>query len=189
MKKQIVFFFSALALLIGCSDDPSIPPVTVDHPPATTVILTLVHIDNLGNPLDTTSCTVRDTSVTALKGKPSVEGKLLLKYQNIYKGTFTLLDESQSPTKDVTGEVVAEKEAHLFKLTVKENGNPSAAVVISDLDKDSKGLDFGLNFKVMTGANLANGAIHVILEHHDDGNKLGAQYDTDLDRDFPFELQ
>lgn len=188
MQKYIALLISGLALLIGCSKDPATSPVNDEHPPATTVILTLIRIDSDGKKLDTTICTVRDTSV--IEGKPSVEGELSLKSGSTYLGSFIALDESQTPAKDITNEIIAEKDAHLFKFAVKENGNPSSAVVISELDKDSKGLDFGLNFKAVTTdiAKPVKGAIHIILEHHDDGNKSGTQYDSDLNRDFPFTI-
>ena len=188
MKPYYLFLFALVILIAGCSKDPTAPPVSNDHSPATTVILTLVRVNLSGIALDTTSCTVRDTSV--IKGRLPIEGKLSLQAGSIYKGYLTLLDESQLPVKDITSSIIAEKDAHQFRFTVKENDMPSTAVVISDLDKDSKGLDFGLNFTATTGVitKPAIGAIHILLEHHDDGNKAGAQFDTDLNRDFPFEL-
>lgn len=188
MKTYYLYLIALAVIIAGCSKDPTAPPVSNDHSPATTVILTLVRIDLSGMPLDTTSCTVRDTSV--IKGKLPIEGKLSLQAGSVYKGFLTLLDESQSPVKDITSSIIAEKDAHQFRFSVKENNLPSSAVVISDLDKDSKGLDFGLNFKATTSviAKPSIGVIHITLEHHDDGNKAGSQFDTDLDRDFPFIL-
>ncbi len=178
-----------MLVVVGCSNNPNNPPVSGEHPPATTVILTLIRTNAAGVALDTTSCTVRDTSV--IKGKPLVEGKLSLLAGSTYKGSFMLFDESQTPSKDITSTIVDEKDAHVFKFSVKENGTTSSTLVITDLDKDSKGLDFGLNFRATTSAvsKPTNGVIHVLLEHHDDGNKAGATFDTDLNRDFPFELQ
>lgn len=191
MKRQILLLISCIAILVGCSKDPTASPVGDEHSPATTVILTFVRIDSTGRGLDTTNCTVRDTSVKAIKGKPFVEGKLALKSGSTYIGNFIVLDESQVPAEDITSTITAEKDAHLFRFAVKENGNISNVVVVSELDKDSKGLDFGLHFKAITSdiAKPSVGVIHVILEHHDDGNKAGSQFDTDLDRDFPFEIQ
>ncbi len=189
MNKYIALLVCSLAILAGCSKNPTGTPVENEHPPATTVILMMIRVDVDGKALDTTNCTVRDTSV--IKGKPALEGNLDLMSGSTYLGRFVTLDESQTPAKDVTSTIIDEKDGHIFKFAVKENGNPSTVVVISNLDKDSKGLDFGLNFTAITSdiTKPSDGVIHVILEHHDDGNKAGAQFDTDLDRDFPFSVR
>jgi len=179
-----------LALAIGCGSNPSNPPVGVDHAPPTTVVMQLIRLDSAGKALDTTMCTVRDTSVSGLKGKPRVEGGLYLVSNNKYTGSLKLLDESQTPAKDVTSEIVTEKDAHIFRYSIK--GDAPNAMVISNLDKDSKGLDFGLNFTLVTYSGKVvklTGAINLILEHHDDGNKAGATFDTDINQDFPFDMR
>lgn len=61
-------YIGALALLallaIGCgSSNPSNPPVGVDHAPPTTVVMQFIRLDSTGKIVDTTMCTVRDTSV------------------------------------------------------------------------------------------------------------------------------
>jgi hypothetical protein len=56
---------------------------------------------------------------------------------------------------------------------------------MTNLDTDSNGQPFGLNFRLTVGAGSAvSGTLHVVLEHHDDGNKAGTEFDLDLDRDF-----
>ena len=187
MKKYMVLVLLTIAILYGCSKDPA-SPVGDEHAPPTTVVMQFIRLDSLGKIMDTTVCTVRDTSV--IKGKPRVDGGLTLLTNTKYIGSLRLLDESQTPAKDVTSQVVAEKDAHIFRYTVK--GDVLNAVVISDLDKDSKGLDFGLTFRAATlpgKVTILAGVINVILEHHDDGNKAGATFDTDINQDFPFEIR
>jgi hypothetical protein len=176
----------AVFLINGCKkeDNPAAPPPTVEHPPATTVTMILVRLDGSGNPTtDTTKCTVRDTSL--VHGKFFLEGSLNLISGNAYKGTFILLDESQTPAENLNADIISEKDAHVFKFSCT-GGFDTARVKISNQDLDSHGLVFGLNFKVtVTAGSPVNGNIHVILEHHDDGNKSGTEFDLDLDRDFP----
>jgi hypothetical protein len=187
MKKYMVLVLLTIATLYGCSKDP-VSPVGDEHAPPTTVVMQLIRLDSAGKAVDTTMCTVRDTSV--IKGKPRVEGGLSLLSNSKYKGSLILLNESKSPAEDVTAEIVAEKDAHVFRYMVR--GDAPNAVSITNLDKDDKGLDFGLNFEVKTTGGAVvklTGVINLILEHHDDGNKLGATFDTDINQDFPFDMR
>jgi hypothetical protein len=164
-------------------DNPAAPPPVVEHPPATTVVLILK--DSLGTAtLDT--CVVRDTSL--VHGQPPQEGQLDLLAGGSYRGTFALYDETKSPREDITADIIAEKDAHVFKF--RFTGADTTRVVISDLDVDSHGFPFGLNFRITaTPGGTASGNLRVILEHHDDGNKNGTEFDLDLDRDFPVIMQ
>ncbi len=173
---------SAALIINGCKkeENPAKPPEVVEHPPATTV--TLILKDSLGTTF-VDSCTVRDTSQVH-HGESPVIGQLDLQAGKTYKGTFVLYDETQTPVDNLTGDIISEKDAHVFKFTFT-----SARVVVSGLDLDSHGLPFGLNFTLMaTAGGAATGNLHVILEHHDDGNKAGTEFDLDLDRDFPVSI-
>jgi hypothetical protein len=178
---------ACVALVIaGCKkeDNPATtPPPTVEHPPATTVTLLLK--DSTGTSL-VDSCTVRDTS--QVHGKPPVEGQLDLTAGMAYRGVFVLYDETKNPAENITPDIIAEKDAHVFKF--RFTGVDTTRVVVSERDLDSHGLPFGLNFKLTaTAGGAASGNLHVILEHHDDGNKNGTEFDLDLDRDFPVAIQ
>ena len=53
-----------IATLYGCGNsNPSGPPVNLDHAPPTTVIMRLIRLDDMSKAIDTTICTIRDTSV------------------------------------------------------------------------------------------------------------------------------
>lgn len=175
----------ALLVAYGCKkeDNPAAPPPTVEHPPATTVTLLLK--DSTGITI-VDSCTVRDTSLVH-NGQPSVVGQLDLQSGRTYTGTFNLYDESQSPVENLNADIISEKDAHLFRF--RFSGADSSRVVVNNLGLDSHGLPFGLNFKLtVTPGGAATGNLHVILEHHDDGNKNGTEFDLDLDRDFPVSI-
>jgi hypothetical protein len=170
----------------GCKkeDNPAAPTQpAVEHPPASTVQLILTLLDGAGNPTTTMdTCIVRDTTIDRVK--QPLTGQLDLKAGKSYQGTFKLYDGSVNPTVEITNDIISEKDAHVFKFTF--TGTDTSRVTVTNRDLDSKGLPFGLNFKVnVTAGPAATGNLHVILEHHDDGNKAGTEFDLDLDRDFP----
>jgi hypothetical protein len=190
--RHLKIAFSGLAIAAifglytsGCKkeDNPAnTPPPTVEHPPATTV--TLILKDSTGATI-VDSCTVRDTS--QVHGKPTVTGQLDLQAGKTYKGVFVLYDETKTPADNITGDIISEKDAHVFKF--RFISTDSTRIAVSGLDVDSKGLPFGLNFTIKaTAGGAITGNLHVILEHHDDGNKSGTEFDLDLDRDFPVSI-
>lgn len=173
----VVAFFS------GCSEEsnPAKPPVDTEHPPPTTVTLQLTRLDAGGNPTtEVTSVTVRDTTQTPIK--IPVDGVLQLHAGASYAGTLILRDESKTPVEEVTADIIAEKNAHLFVFT--PDAGLHSVLTVTGLDKDVNNFDFGLNFKVAT-TSVGAGAINVVLRHYDSGNKNDNEYDTDIDRDFP----
>ncbi|MBK9249612.1 MAG: hypothetical protein IPM69_16215 [Ignavibacteria bacterium] len=183
-----LIYILIVMFVIGCGSNPSGTPVNPEHAPPTTVVMQFIRLDSVGKALDTFTCTVRDTA--NVKGKPRVEGGLNLLTNTKYLGSLRLLDESQIPAKDVTDEIVVEKDAHVFRYTVK--GDDPNAIVISDIEKDTKGFDFGLSFRATTlpgKVTILAGVITLTLEHHDDGNKNGATFDTDINQDFPFVIK
>jgi hypothetical protein len=191
--KTIKFFViliqvSIITMYIGCKDnDPSEPPVTNEHPPATTVTVYLVKYDKSGNLTpDTTKATVRDTSV--IKGKPANDGILALSSGYTYKGFLVLMDESATPVENMTEAIIKEKDGHIFIYSVK--GNINGRITINELDKDNNGKDFGLNFKLtVSGSGSASGNIHILLRHYDSLNKSDQVFDTDMDSDFPAKIE
>ena len=180
---------SVLAVLTACSEgDPVQPPVTNEHAPATTIVLTLARLDSSGvATTDSTSVTVRDTTV--VKGKPAIVGTLLVQGGARYRAVFTLLDESGSIAKNVTGDISAEKEGHLFLIT-PVGGIDASRIEISGKDKDANGADVGLTFLLTASVGSATiGKLNVALRHYDSNNKQDAVYDTDIDMDLPIEIR
>ena len=176
------FFFAS------CSSDPTAPPVDNEHAPPTTMSIELVKLDASGNPTaEKTSATVRDTSV--VKGKPRVEGLLLLDAGARYRGSITLFDESKSTVENVTDEIVQEKDGHIF-LFAPGSGLDATRILITGKDKDSKGFDVGLSFLLEATAGApATGLLNVQLRHYDSGNKNDTVYDTDINSSVPVQIR
>ena len=181
--------FCSVFILNSCSgDDPTAPPVNNEHAPPTTMTVELVKLDASGNSTSVkTSATVRDTSV--VKGKARVEGTLLLDAGAVYKGSITLFDESKSMPENVTSEIENEKDGHIFLFTAT-SGIDNTRLSVSDKDKDSKGSDVGLTFKVNVATGpAATGFLNVVLRHYDGGNKNDTAFDTDINSDFPVQIR
>lgn len=180
---------SVLAVLAACSEgDPVQPPVLNEHPPATTIVVTLARLDSSGvATTDSTSVTVRDTTV--VKGKPAIVGTLSVRGGASYRAVLTLLDESGSSVKNVTGDINAEKEGHLFLIT-PAGGIDASRIQIGGKDKDANGADVGLTFQLTATTGLpAIGKLNIVLRHYDSNNKQDAVYDTDIDMDVPIEIR
>jgi hypothetical protein len=186
ISRALIF---VLAVLTACGEgDPVQPPVLNEHPPATTIVLTLARLDSSGSATtDSTSVTVRDTTV--VKGKPAIVGTLSVQGGARYRAVLTLLDESGSSVKNVTGDISAEKEGHLFLIT-PVGGIDASRIQIGGKDKDANGADVGLTFQVNVSAGAAAmGMLNVVLRHYDSNNKQDTVYDTDIDMDVPIEIR
>lgn len=95
--------------------------------------------------------------------------------------TIDILDGSVTPAKDYTAEIIAESDAHLFVLTVK-NANLTA----SGLSNDSKSKAFAQSGKMTAGA-ASTGTLQIVLKH--DADKAAANPattgETDIEAVFP----
>ena len=172
----------------SCTErDPASPPVTNEHDPPTTLIARFIAVDSTGNPVDTTTATVRDTTV--VKGKPPVEGILTFKVNTLYLGEVFLLNETKQPPTDVTAEVDMDKEAHRFVWTPR-NGIEGGRLQLQDFDRDGKGEVYGRTLRATVPPGpRASGTLNLVLRHYDSGDKSDPVYDTDVDRDFPVVIE
>lgn len=189
MKK----FFGVKSLLIavmiaaginGCKDEdnPAVPPAHDEHAPPTTMIVVLKETGKT----DSTKSLVRDTSV--VKGKSMVEDTLRVESGKTYTGYIMLWNESVTPVEDATHEIEEEKDEHLFVFTA--SGGANGRLTVSNLNKDSKGEDFGLTFSAsVSGSGAATGGLRIQLRHYGISPKTGTTYDTDIDQTFPVLIQ
>jgi len=100
-----------------------------------------------------------------------------------YTVKIILLDESKTPAEDITKEVKEEAKEHLFCFT------PSG-VQVNILRTDSDGTyEVGLESRWITGIGGA-GKVKVVLKHQPNvKNGDCAPGDTDVEVDFPIEIQ
>lgn len=117
-------------------------------------------------------------------GNPPRVDTLELPAGRSFSGRIELLDESVNPPVSRTAEIERDADTHLFRFTVL--GGAQGRVIISNLNRDSKGQPFGMRFNLqVTDGGAARGELRVLLEHHDTGDKSAGIYDTDIDVTFP----
>lgn len=93
-------------------------------------------------------------------GKAPTIAAINLKANTIYTMTIEILDESKKPVGNITDEVAAEKDEHLFIYTP----TPANLLTYTYGDKDSRNFNVGLTGNVKTGV-MAAGKLKVQLRH------------------------
>ncbi len=191
MKAIKIYSIITIALLTlvasGCSkkDDDTPQPSVNNNPPAheeeliTSVILSFV--DTAGVQ-PSVSYAFRDPDGDG--GNPATEHDTIRLVANTYyNATIQLLNESESPAEDITTEVQAEDDEHLFCYT-PSNTNVS----ITRTDSDGT-YEVGITTLWETGA-VANGETTVVLKHQPDVKDGScAPGDTDVEVTFVTEIQ
>ncbi|HRP40242.1 MAG TPA: hypothetical protein PLM55_11195 [Chitinophagales bacterium] len=117
-----------------------------------------------------------------LKGTVTKDSiKLIL--NEVYTCNLELIDESQTPDKDITTEVQENATEHQFFFIVSPNG----FLEINNLDKDKNGKDFGLSSR-FTPLAKQNGTLRIVLKHLGDEPKTNNIDDGETDLDITFDV-
>lgn len=90
---------------------------------------------------------------------PTQFDDIIVKPNTTYTAVLQVLNESATPTEDITDEIKAEAGDHQFYFTVT-----TANVTVSNLDKDGNGLPLGLTSTWTTGT-ASTGKIQIVLKH------------------------
>lgn len=122
-------------------------------------------------------------------GLPPVIKSADLKSNHKYYGAIILLNESRSPSINITEEVSEESENHQFFYT----SSGSAPLVFNYLDFDPDSYPLGMQVELITGAP-GTGVLDITLRHQPDkkaagvkeGNKTNAGGETDIEVQFNF---
>lgn len=155
-----IFLISSLvATVTSCGNDDNPPPANEEEV-ITSVKLELV--PNAGAPkgVNRVEATYRDLDGDG--GNPPTVETLTLAPNVTYSAKLTFLDESKTPAKDITTEIREEADDHQIfydKLPTKDDKTLGENLVVSDLDKDNKGLPLGLQAKIATVNSLS--LIHI----------------------------
>lgn len=182
--RNITLLIAAITIVSGCKNESTAPP-TDEHGAPTTLIVVAKRLDASGSETsDSVVVTLRDTTV--VKNKPAIEGQLKLAEQTTYNISLQLWNESATPAVNITKEIEDERDFHQFVITPK--GNLIGNMTTDNFDKDSKGKDVGLKFRLATKQS-ASGTFNVVLRHYDNGDKSSALFDTDIDRDVPVTVE
>lgn len=150
MKKSIIFAFILGISISGCKKDEPTP--TEDNEFISTMRLTFTEGTNKF------VYSIKDLDGDG--GKAPVIDVIKLAPNKTYTLTTEFLDETKTPTKDLTSEIEVESDEHL----VAFDTNPSNLLSIFRTDKDSRGFEVGLKATAKTTI-AANGKVRITLRH------------------------
>ena len=178
MNKSTLYFLLfcfAATTWTACVDD-DVPVVDNEEELITTVNVAL------SSPTDAVTLNFRD-----LDGDGGDDGVVTggtLDANTSYSFTTTFLNESETPTEDITEEVREEGDEHYV---IYESGSLSFDVMRSDVDSD--GNPIGLTGTITTGA-AGTGELQVVLRHEPTKTPDGATGgETDIDVSFPIVVE
>jgi hypothetical protein len=181
LKYLLLAFTSGLILTSCDKEDDDLPPVTNEGELITTLTLTMT---DSANTTDVKTATFRDSDGPG-GNPPTLFQEINLKPNSTYQTTITILDESKSPSEDITAEIAQEKEDHQFFYTP----NTSLNATIKYRDKDANNLPVGLLTTIKTGA-ASTGKLKVTLKHQPGiKNNSITTGDTDAEIDFTARIQ
>jgi hypothetical protein len=101
-----------------------------------------------------------------------------------FKVHVHVYDDTKTPSVEVSDEIEAESNVHLFIFKPNTNG-----LTISDLSKDAAGQPFGIDSVWKTTA-AANGSVRILLHHEPtDKNSATPGGEVDFDVSFPVKVE
>lgn len=176
------FLLAALALVLGCNDEVSHPHEHNENELFTTVKLELV---NAADATDKTSAQLVDKDGEG-GAAAVITGALKLKAGATYKGSLTLLDESNPASVVNMGEEVLE-EGHDHLVVYTKTSDVKVSISLTDKDKNGKGIGLSTEFKAET---KSSGKLTVELRHQP-GQKDGtaAPGSTDVSATFDISVE
>lgn len=178
-QKSALVLLSLFSLWLGACKKDDEKPVT-ETELITTVRLTFT------NPVSGVSSTFNWKDADGDGGQAPVADQINLSQLITYTVSVSVLDESKNPAEDITEEIEAEKDEHLFVFT------PSgiSGFTMTATDVDSQGKPVGLTATAVS-TNPGTGSLRVVLKHEPDKNAAdpGATGDTDVEATFPVVIQ
>ena len=180
-KLSLIFsliIFGFLATIQSCKPDDH----KHDHEHDAPTKVQLIFVESLTN---TAVGTYTWEDADGIGGNPpSIIDTIKLAAAKSYKVNVMLYAKLEGVLDNITSEIVAQKNDHLFVFK-----NSSANVTVAITDKDANNLAVGLESLWTTGA-ASNGSINIVLRHQP-GVKDGTETpgDTDIDIVYPVIIQ
>lgn len=110
---------------------------------------------------------------------------LVLAAGRTYTGAITAVNDTKTPTVDLTAEYKKLADEHQFFYTV--SGDAQSRVSITVTDKDGNNLPVGLVFSLAASAGApVRGTLQVVLSHFDGVKKNGTSMSSESDIDITF---
>jgi len=181
--RQTILFITSTLLLLSCSNDDNANPIPVEEEETiTTITITLVQ-EGVGEPTILQSKDLDGDGPNA--PEISISGNLATNAS--YNGTIVLLNETESPAKNVTEEVKEEDDEHQFFFNAT-----GSLIGTSYADTDENGNPIGLAFILNTG-DAGNATLTVTLRHQpkkpNDGTLADAGGETDIAQTFNVKVE
>lgn len=172
----------AMVMTTSCNDDDDVAIINEEEL-ITTVILTLENTADATNEVVFTFTDLDGDGPGA--AVQNVVGTI--NANATYDGSIQFLNESVSPTENITDEVIEEDDEHeVFYIAT------TAGVSITKDDFDANGNPLGTETTFSTGA-AGNGNLTIVLRHipnkPNDGTLTGAGGETDVEVTFDFNVQ
>lgn len=173
----------SVALLGACKKDKNDPKVPIDPNEEELITTVRLHFTDTAGVAPSSTFTFSDPDGPG-GNAPTVFDEIILKANTVYRLEIELLDESKNPVEDITEEILAEADEHLFCFEV--NG---ASITIVRTDTDGV-YELGLESLWTVGA-AGSGTVTVILKHQPDGLKDGScdPGETDVELEFHVTVQ
>ncbi len=176
--KALILLAVSLFVFSSCKKDDPEPPV--EEEVITTVNFTMT-------PMTGSAVTMTFLDLDGDGGTAPVITGGTLAANTSYAGSLELLNESETPSEDITAEIAEEDEEHQFFFSTD-----IAGLSVAYSDADMNGNPIGLATTVTTGA-AGSGTLTVILRHEpnkdasgvDGGDITNAGGSTDVEIDFP----
>jgi hypothetical protein len=111
-------------------------------------------------------------------GADGITDTIVLDSNKVYVMTVSVLNESETPSEDITSEIRNESSDHQFFYNVSSGLN----LTHTYNDTDANGLPIGLSNTISSG-NISNGTLRVNLKHQPeikDGNQNTGESDIDV---------
>ena len=185
MLKNFPFLLSMLVLalfLSSCNDDD--PIIENEEELITTLGYTLMAVNG-----ETVTLLFQDFDGDG--GNPPIITGGTLEANSTYLGSLQLLNESETPTEDITEEIAEEDEDHQFFFETDIQG-----LSFVYTDGDSAAQPVGLRSTLSTG-DAGSGTITITLRHEpnksadgvSDGDITNAGGETDIEVTFPVDVE
>jgi hypothetical protein len=182
MKKYLPILFAAL-LFTSCKKDEEIEP-TDDNELITRVELKFTDVASKS----TLTFTFQDKDGDP-KTAPEKFDKIALTKGATYTMAIGVYDDTKSPVKDITEEIMEESDVHLFVFKT----TPASLLTTTIQDKDKNGLPIGLDTKVLASSTASTGKFNVVLKHQPELNgvkvKTGQEAGGSTDIDLLFDVE
>ena len=111
-------------------------------------------------------------------GADGITDTIVLDSNKVYAVTVSVLNESETPSEDMTSEIRNESSDHQFFYNISSGLN----LTHTYNDTDANGLPIGIN-NTITSGNISNGTLRVNLKHQPsikDGNQNTGDSDIDV---------